>query len=388
MHSQTAMIARAPDRYRKALDVMQSAVNDSHPDLAHSLAHLAGLQLEAGQLDAARALYEKALDVRHKVHGKLHAAHVPLLHALGCICAKQGALTQAEAWLRRAIRMRHDLNERATSRPLSTVHSATSIASSRHDASAAALAARLAARSSELLPKLSSTCSAAMGAFEADVQLAASLNELGGVLESSERLEEAHEAYQEALDLRITALGETHVDTAVTQENLACVLIELGHPDQAERLLRSSLDVNLLQAQQCAAQGGSTHEEAVKVAALTAYNLGRALEAIGGPTRWQQARDAYQQGLQLAKQHLGTQHDDTKSYQSNWVSCVCVCVFAGNPCLESVHWLHSRMLTSNVDVPVAAASHTCHAAGELHQGRAAIKMSARLNTFVLVKSWM
>lgn len=50
------------------------------------------------------------------------------------------------------------------------------------------------------------------------------------------RYKEAEELYNKALDLKKTTLGPKHTFTAITQDQLATLLVKLGRYEEAEKL--------------------------------------------------------------------------------------------------------------------------------------------------------
>ncbi len=58
--------------YARSIKVYESSQRPDHPDLAHTLRHLAELSLEEGKTDEAVRLSERALAVRHKAFGDRH----------------------------------------------------------------------------------------------------------------------------------------------------------------------------------------------------------------------------------------------------------------------------------------------------------------------------
>lgn len=255
-----------------------------------------------------------------QVHGEQHSSLVPLLHALGVLAAKQGLLELAEKRLLAAVSMRRTLNtclSTQTSRPVSALGNRPKSSSQYIDdltnedetqeMDVNVVAAGLLSRNASVA-MFNSTAKSSQRVHiaEGEAQLASSLTELGNVQQDLGKLNEAEASYQDALEIREAALGDDHTGTAATREALGTCLLELGRCEEAEALLRSALETNLARAGK-------------DVAALSSYNLGRCLEKLGAG-RWEAARDAYTQAVQLAGASLGPEHPDTQQYKENLTS--------------------------------------------------------------------
>mmetsp|Transcript_44225 Transcript_44225/g.110769 ORF Transcript_44225/g.110769 Transcript_44225/m.110769 type:complete len:134 (-) Transcript_44225:14-415(-) len=72
---------------------------------------------------------------------------------------------------------------------------------------------------------------------------AASLDNIGVTLRVSGRVEEALEKHEKALDIRLSKLGEGHVDVARTRYNMAVILRQQGDAARARELLEGCAEV-------------------------------------------------------------------------------------------------------------------------------------------------
>lgn len=73
-------------------------------------------------------------------------------------------------------------------------------------------------------------------------QTATTYNNLGNLYFSLNDLEKAYLSYQKSVSLMKEHLGETHPDTAIAINNLAYVLAEKGHYEEASKLFKESLE--------------------------------------------------------------------------------------------------------------------------------------------------
>ena len=126
------------------------------------------------------------------------------------------------------------------------------------------------------------------------VDVATSYNNLGLVYQKMGQLEQAKDYHQRSLDIKIKALGSTHVDVATSYNNLGLVYGKMGQLEQAKDYHQRSLDVQINAL-------GPTH-----VDVATSYNnLGLVYQKMG---QLEQAKDYYQRSLDIKINALGPTH--------------------------------------------------------------------------------
>lgn len=101
--------ASAIEAFSEALDLMEAALGDSHPELSTLLNNLALAQDLAGDLKTAEDLYQRALVIDEKALGTDHPDVAIDLNNLGLLYRRQGKLLAAEPLLRRALRVKEQV---------------------------------------------------------------------------------------------------------------------------------------------------------------------------------------------------------------------------------------------------------------------------------------
>lgn len=300
----------------------------SHPDTASALGLLGAIDLDAGELAAARA--KLARSVRALERFSRHRAARPLLHRALCDHARAlrelGRYVEARAAAERAVEVAKTLG---------------------------------AAESIEALNERGVTCKYA-GWFAAGVRsyraavalieaqspvdrsaLASLLHNQGGIEHARERPEQAVGFARRGLAIRRELHGDDHPSVLADEGALAAILVDLGAYDEAEETLLSLVkrferlygrahtevavvcdNLAVLYARRgrfeaalplarrarsiMRARLGRAHPEA----ALSAHNLGSVLSALG---RTREARAVFDEAIAVAKKSLGARHPTTRA---------------------------------------------------------------------------
>jgi tetratricopeptide (TPR) repeat protein len=125
---------------------------------------------------------------------------------------------------------------------------------------------------------------------------ATSLDNLGVLYQSLDRLSEAEPLYRQALEIRLKALGKGHADYATSLNNLGALYHSRGDYDQAEPLLRQALEV--------------TREALGKEDPAYAAGLDNLAALYVSARDFAQAERLYRQCLEIRRVVLGEDHPD------------------------------------------------------------------------------
>ena len=130
-----------------------------------------------------------------------------------------------------------------------------------------------------------------------DTEIAQSCLNLGDLLKSRGRLEEAEPFLRRAMEINIAAIGEGSLEVAMDENQLGEVLRSLKRPEEAKNLYLKSIATRerLL---------GPKHPRV----ALVLNNLGVCLHGSG---RYDEAEAVYLRALEIRREALGEENEDT-----------------------------------------------------------------------------
>jgi tetratricopeptide (TPR) repeat protein len=233
------LLEQAEPLYERALELRLQTLGRKHLDTVDSLHGLAQLRQDQGDLEAARPLLEEALATLVELRGDDHADLYPLIHDLAYQYQLEGDYPSAEQRYREAL-------ERMRSQAVSG---------------------------------------------EPEV---IALQNLGGVLRSQGRLDEAREVYSEALALARRELGSGHPYLATVLGNLGELLRQEGDLDGAEALFLEAYEIRRK------AFGDEHPDLAVSLTHLAA--LAQARGDLEG------AEQRFRQALAIRRSYFGDRH--------------------------------------------------------------------------------
>ena len=141
----------------------------------------------------------------------------------------------------------------------------------------------------------------ALGAAHPDT--ATSLNNLAQLYRAQGRYADAEPLYHEALEIFRTALGAAHPDTATSLNNLAALYHAQGRYTDAEPLYLEALEIRRTAL-------GAAHPDT----ATSLNNLAQLYRAQG---RYADAEPLYLEALEIRRTALGAAHPDTLLIQMN-----------------------------------------------------------------------
>ena len=214
----------------EAIEIVSASEGPDHPLMAYYLQNLGVLQRSKGDLDAAEATLKRAVDVTRRVLGENHHLLAATLVNQGTLLHAKGDLVNAEIVLRDALDLHR--KTRGENHPM-VGYDMTVLGMLLHDKSDLAAA--------EMLLR------GALSVYEESLDdnhqyTASALTALGAVLNSQGKLAEARTTLERAMAIRAQDYSSDHELYAATQAEYADTLTRLGLFDEAEPLLRQSLD--------------------------------------------------------------------------------------------------------------------------------------------------
>ena len=299
----------------------------SHPDTASTLALLGAIDLDAGDLAAARAKLTRS--VRALERFCRHRAVRPLLHRALCDHARAlrelGRYTDARASAERAITVAKTLgaaesiealNERGVTCKYAgwwdvgarSYRAAVALVEARSPVDRSALASLLhnqggiehARERPERAIDFARRGLAIRRELHGDDHPSVLADEgaLAAILVDLDAYEEAEKTLVSLIAKFERIYGRAHTEVAVVCDNLAVLYARQGRFEEALPLARRALSI-------VRARLGRGHPEA----ALSAHNLGAVLAALG---RRREARAAFDDAIAVAKKSLGAKHPTTR----------------------------------------------------------------------------
>ena len=270
--------AAAEPLFQRSLDIYETALGETHPDVAQSLNNLAELYLAQGNYAAAEPLFQRSLDIRETALGETHPDVAQSLNNLALLYQDQGNYAAAEPLYQRSL----DIRETA----LGETH--PDVAQSLNNLALLYRVQGNYAAAEPLFQRSLDIYETALGETHPDV--AQSLNNLALLYQDQGNYAAAEPLYQRSLDIRETALGETHPDVANSLNNLAALYQDQGNYAAAEPLYQRSLDI-------LETALGETHPDV----ATSLNNLAGLYQAQGNRV---QVVQFFQQGLAIEEQNL------------------------------------------------------------------------------------
>ncbi len=239
---------------QRGLETRQRVLAPGDPVIARSQSNMAQVMGLQANFEAAEALYQEALQSLRSNLDMDQGELANTLYGLADLYSLMGNFERAEEVLRETITIQEGV-----------------------------------ARQSELGESL---------------ELARSLDQLGMVLTSSARYEEAEPLLREALAMRRRILpADVHPDIDDSLNNLAIFLYQLGDYEESERLFRESLAINLQLL-------GPEHPDL----AIFQNNLAFVLHDMGD---YEAAETYYRQALAIRQSSLGEDHPQVARLLNN-----------------------------------------------------------------------
>ncbi|MCP4245672.1 MAG: tetratricopeptide repeat protein [bacterium] len=216
----------------EALQIRQSQLGPDDQLIAEALNDVGVSRFHAGDIAAAEDYFRQALDMRRRVHGDEHVETALTLSNLAFVAQAKGDLATAESLFRESLAMFRKLwgdnHEEVAAR---IANLAVFVFQHLGDRAEAQKLAR------EALAIRRRLCEGDHG------RLANSLNDLGYLLMEAGTYEEAEVLHREALAMRRRLFGDEHASVAISLNYLALVRRALEDHVEAERYYREALEV-------------------------------------------------------------------------------------------------------------------------------------------------
>ena len=276
--------ADAEPLYKQAMEIRRTALGERHPDYANSLNNLAVLYDAMGRHADAEPLYKEAMEIYRTALGERHPDIATSLNNLAGLYYAMGRHADAEPLYKQAMEIRRTaLGERHPDYATSLNNLAVS-SCHRRRASASRRWRFIARR-------------------WASASVLRHLAEQPGGLYAMGRHAEAEPLYEQAIEVRRTALGERHPDYATSLDSLAELYRAMGHHAEAEPLYKQAMEIRRTAL-------GERHPDI----ATSLNNLAGLYGAMG---RHAEAEPLYEQAMEIRRTALGERHPDYAASLNN-----------------------------------------------------------------------
>eukprot|EP00292_Cryptomonas_paramecium_P003867 CAMPEP_0113728054 /NCGR_PEP_ID=MMETSP0038_2-20120614/41626_1 /TAXON_ID=2898 /ORGANISM="Cryptomonas paramecium" /LENGTH=749 /DNA_ID=CAMNT_0000659433 /DNA_START=120 /DNA_END=2366 /DNA_ORIENTATION=+ /assembly_acc=CAM_ASM_000170 len=135
------------------------------------------------------------------------------------------------------------------------------------------------------------------------VEVAMTYNNMAGVYQKLGQLDKALETYEKALEIYIPALGNSHTSVANTYNNMGVVYEKLGQYEKALEMYQKDLEITI-------AALGNSHADV----ATTYNNMGEVYRHLG---QYEKAMKMYEKDLEITIPALGNSHVDVAGTYNN-----------------------------------------------------------------------
>jgi tetratricopeptide (TPR) repeat protein len=286
-----AAYAQAQPLYERALAIREKVLGLEHPHTAASLAALASLLQDKGELAAARPLFERALAVCEQVLGPEHPETATSLNNLALLLRNQGDLAAARPLYERALAIREKALGPEHPHTAASLNNLARLLQVQGDLAAAR----------PLFERALAVCGQVLGPEHPHTAI--SLDSLALLLWDQGNLAAARSLLERALAIREKVLGPEHPETATGLNNLALLLRDQGDLAAARPLLERALAV-------CEQVLGPEHPQT----ATGLDNLALLLWDEGDLTA---ARPLFERALAISERVLGPEHPETAASLNN-----------------------------------------------------------------------
>ncbi|KAK1837152.1 Tetratricopeptide repeat-domain-containing protein [Podospora conica] len=216
---------------RRAYELRQKVLGESHPDTMTSMSNLATGYNEQGRYSEAESIMIEVLDLRRKVLGELHPDTIWSMAALAATYYAQGRYSEAEPILSKALDLRRQV--------LGELHPDT--IRSMADLAATYFTQGRYSQAEPIEIKVLNLRRQGLGETHPDTIW--SMGSLATTYLWQDRHSEAEPILIKVLDLRRQVLGELHPDTLSSMGSLAVTYSSQGRYSEAEQLLSEALDL-------------------------------------------------------------------------------------------------------------------------------------------------
>jgi tetratricopeptide (TPR) repeat protein len=225
------LYSQAEPYHQQCLEICQTRLGESHPDVAASLNNLAGLYDSQGKYTEAEPLLQQALQMYKQLLGPSHPNVAASLNNLAYLYKSQGRDTEAKPLYKQALQISKQLLGDYHPDVATILNNLAHLYKSQgRDTEAEPLLQQ----ALEMLKQL-------LGEFHPDV--AASLNNLAGLYDSQGKYTEADPLYLKAVKIAIETLGEDHPNTQTFWHNYLIFLQQVAASGRQSELSEESLQI-------------------------------------------------------------------------------------------------------------------------------------------------
>ncbi|KAI9923368.1 hypothetical protein MW887_009938 [Aspergillus wentii] len=231
----------AETMYWKALKYKEKVVGPEHPNTLASVNNLGSVLERQGRYEEAEAMHRRALEGYKKVLGPEHPSTLTSVSNLSSVLSRQGKYEEAEATHRRALEGSEKVLGPEHPDTLTSVNNLGSVLSSqgKYEEAKAMHRRGLEGYEKVLGPEHPSTLTSVNNL---GLILSSQGNNLGSVLSSQGKYEEAEGTHRRGLEGYERVLGPEHPSTLTSVNNLGLVLSRQGKYEEAEALHRRALE--------------------------------------------------------------------------------------------------------------------------------------------------
>ena len=286
--------AKAEERYRQALELLQRSHGRRHSDVATLMNNLATLASAQKQHDKAAALYKETVAIKASTLGPTHPDVATALTNLANLHFTQKRYQDAEPLYQRAIAIWEQGGApQHVSMALALHHLAELYATQERYTDAKPLYQRALTIRQQ-----------ALGSAHADV--AASMHGLAEVARGQGHFAEAENLYQRALGIRERVLGPQHTYVALSLGGLARLYYAQGRYQEARVFYQRSLPV--------------LEQHLAPDHRLVITSLADLASIAYSQSKYSEAETLYQRAIQLRQATLGPDHPEVAGLRTHLAS--------------------------------------------------------------------
>ncbi|KAL1590352.1 hypothetical protein WHR41_00923 [Cladosporium halotolerans] len=232
IYREQGQLGKAEELCVRTLKTRRNILGESDPDTLLSEDDLVLIYADQEKWDEAKELSSRLLHKSREMLGENHPLTLGTIGNMAWIYHKQGLLEEAE---RLGVEFLNRNTKTFGRENLQTVESMMCLAAIRRAQKHWEDALRLANEALAIRRRL-------LG--EAHPSTVSSMNEIASTYWAQGRVEEVKELISRILEMRKTVLGETHPDTLSSKANLVLFNLRSGHMKEAERLGQETLETS------------------------------------------------------------------------------------------------------------------------------------------------
>ena len=227
----TGYLEKALKLQLKALEIKESIMGKSHPEVTRFYDNLSSIYQDMGQLDRALEFQEKALQIRKTVLDKNHPDLAASYNNLSLIYKALGQLDRALEYQQQALQIRETVLDK----------NHPSLAVSYNNLSTTYYSLGQLDRALEFQEKALQIEEAVLD--KNHPALATLYNNLSSIYQDLGQLERALEFQEKALQIREVVLSKNHPDLAASYNNLSSIYQDLGQLERALEFQEKVLEI-------------------------------------------------------------------------------------------------------------------------------------------------